>query len=198
MVKLYSISVLRNDTKPAHEISHASDLSSFPWLTRSTAQEFMTFTSGKVAEGTKAGLRQTIEEKGQKFHVYARTEGICGVIIADGDYPQRVAFTLLNKVLDEFLAKHPRSKWAMGTPKLSMPELDTYIMKYQDPKQADTIMRVQQELDETKIVLHKTIDSVLQRGEKLDDLVARSDQLSTQSKLFARQAKKTNSCGGCS
>lgn len=26
-------------------------------------------------------------------------------------------------------------------------------MKYQDPRQADTIMKVQQELDETKIVL---------------------------------------------
>lgn len=194
MVKLYSISVLRNDTKPAHEVCNASDLSSFPWMARSAAQEFMTFTSGKVAEGTKAGLRQTIEEKGQKFHAYARTEGICGVIIADGDYPQRVAFTLLNKVLDEFLAKHPRSKWALGTPKLAMPELDGYIRKYQDPKQADTIMRVQQELDETKIVLHKTIESVLQRGEKLDDLVARSDQLSSSSKMFARQAKKTNSC----
>lgn len=194
MVKLYSISVLRNDTKPAAEIVQASDLSSFPWLARSSAQEFMTFTSVKVAEGTKAGMRQTIEEKGQKFHVYARTEGICGVIIADGDYPQRVAFTLLNKVLDEFLVKHPRSKWAMGTPKLPMPELDSYILKYQDPKQADTIMRVQQELDETKIVLHKTIDSVLQRGEKLDDLLQRSDELSTRSKMFARQAKKTNSC----
>lgn len=131
---------------------------------------------------------------GYKFHVYARTEGIAAVLIADEDYPQRVAFTLLNKVLDEFLEKHPRSKWAMGSPKLPFPALDTYIIKYQDPKQADTIMRVQQELDETKIVLHKTIDSVLQRGEKLDDLVARSDALSTQSKMFAKQAKKTNSC----
>lgn len=194
MVKLYSISILRNDTKPAHELSHSSDLSSFPWLGRTAAQEFMTFTSARVAEGTKAGLRQTIEERGQKFHAYARTEGLCGVIIADGDYPQRVAFTLLNKVLDEFLARHPRSKWAMGQPKLALPELDGYIMKYQDPKQADTIMRVQQELDETKIVLHKTIDSVLQRGEKLEDLVARSDELSSSSKLFAKQAKKTNSC----
>ena len=154
----------------------------------------MTFTSKRVAESTKAGVRQAIEEKGNKFYVYARTEGICGVIISNGIYPQRVAFTLLNKVLDEFLAKHPRSKWAMGTLTLPMPELDTYIVKYQDPKQADTIMRVQQELDETKVVLHKTIDSVLARGEKLEDLVARSDELSTRSKMFARQAKKTNSC----
>lgn len=31
--------------------------------------------------------------------------------------------------------------------------ITTYLQKYQDPRQADTIMRVQQELDETKIVL---------------------------------------------
>lgn len=57
-------------------------------------------------------------------------------------------------------------------------------MKYQDPQQADSIMKIQKELDETKIVLHKTIESVLQRGEKIDDLVAKSDGLSAQSRMF--------------
>jgi hypothetical protein len=47
-------------------------------------------------------------------------------------------------------------------------------------------MKIQRELDETKIVLHKTIESVLQRGEKIDDLVAKSDGLSAQSKMFYR------------
>jgi len=51
-------------------------------------------------------------------------------------------------------------------------------------------MRVQAELDETKIVLHKTIESVLDRGQKLDDLVEKSDALSAQSKMFYRTAKK--------
>jgi synaptobrevin homolog YKT6 len=51
-------------------------------------------------------------------------------------------------------------------------------------------MKVQQELDETKVVLHKTIESVLQRGEKLDQLVERSDALSAQSRLFYKTAKK--------
>ena len=51
-------------------------------------------------------------------------------------------------------------------------------------------MKVQAELDETKIVLHKTIESVLERGEKLDNLVERSDQLSAQSRLFYKTAKK--------
>jgi len=55
-------------------------------------------------------------------------------------------------------------------------------------------MKVQQELDETKVILHKTMDSLLQRGEKLDDLVTKSDMLSAQSKMFYKTSKKTNSC----
>ena len=68
------------------------------------------------------------------------------------------------------------------------------MKKYQDPTQADSIMKVQQELDDTKVVLHKTIEGVLQRGEKLDSLVDKSEALSSSSRMFYKQAKKTNSC----
>lgn len=37
---------------------------------------------------------------------------------------------------------------------------------------------------------HKTIESVLQRGEKINDLVDRSNALSMQSKMFYKTAKK--------
>jgi len=40
------------------------------------------------------------------------------------------------------------------------------------------------------ILQHKTIESVLQRGEKLDNLVERSNALSMQSKAFYKTAKK--------
>lgn len=100
-------------------------------------------------------------------------------------------------MVDEFLSSHTRSQWATGAPTLAFPELKDYVVKYQDPHQADSIMKIQRELDETKIVLHKTIESVLQRGEKIDDLVAKSDGLSAQSKMFYQQAKKQNSCCKC-
>ena len=48
-------------------------------------------------------------------------------------------------------------------------------------------MKIQKELDETKIVLHKTIESVLERGEKIDTLVEKSDGLNAQSKMFYKQ-----------
>ncbi|POV96182.1 hypothetical protein PSHT_15281 [Puccinia striiformis] len=77
-------------------------------------------------------------------------------------------------------------------PNLRFNSIDEYLVKYQDPKQADTILKVQQELDETKIVLHKTIESILQRGEKLDTLVEQSNALSSQSRIFNKTAKKQN------
>jgi hypothetical protein len=55
-------------------------------------------------------------------------------------------------------------------------------------------MKIQKELDETKIVLHKTIESVLERGEKIDTLVAKSDGLSAQSKMFYTQVRSQDRC----
>lgn len=42
----------------------------------------------------------------------------------------------------------------------------------------------------TPVFQHKTIESVLARGEKLDNLVERSNALSSQTKMFYKTAKK--------
>ncbi|KAI9902601.1 hypothetical protein N3K66_001953 [Trichothecium roseum] len=193
-MKLYYIGIIRNDSKPPHELVAEKDLTSFSRFTRANYGEFMSVFSKTVAERTGAGQRQDVEEQSNTFHAYGRSEGVCGIIISDQQYPALVAHQLLSKVVDEFLTNNPRSAWATGTPTLQFPELKDYLAKYQDPSQADSIMKIQKELDETKIVLHKTIESVLQRGEKIDDLVAKSDGLSAQSKMFYQQAKKQNSC----
>uniref|UniRef100_A0A672LZR0 YKT6 v-SNARE homolog (S. cerevisiae) n=1 Tax=Sinocyclocheilus grahami TaxID=75366 RepID=A0A672LZR0_SINGR len=54
----------------------------------------------------------------------------------------------------------------------------------QNPREADAMTKVQAELDETKIILHNTMESLLERGEKLDDLVQKSEHLGNQSKAF--------------
>ena len=66
--------------------------------------------------------------------------------------------------MDEFLTRYPRSTWANSNGEVPFPQLKEYLTKYQDPQAADSIMKIQKELDETKIVLHKTIESVLERG----------------------------------
>ncbi|RPA84681.1 snare-like protein [Ascobolus immersus RN42] len=154
----------------------------------------MTFFAASVAERTPAGTRQDVNEQSYTFHVYSRSEGCSAIIISDQEYPKLVAHKLLSQVVDDFLKQHPRPQWATGQPKLQFAQLQEYLQKYQDPRQADSIMKIQQELDETKIVLHKTIESVLERGEKLDSLVEKSNNLSGASKSFYTAAKKQNSC----
>jgi len=41
-----------------------------------------------------------------------------------------------------------------------------------------------------ELIQHKTIESVLERGEKLENLVERSNALSAQTKVFYKTAKK--------
>ena len=73
-------------------------------------------------------------------------------------------------------------------------ELSVCAGSVQDPAQADKLTKIQRDLDETKVILHKTIESMLERGEKLDSLVDKSSDLSMASQMFYKQARKTNSC----
>ena len=150
-------------------------LPSVPTDFRCSYGEFMSMFAKTVAERTRPGVRQDIEERNNTFHVYGSTAGVAGVIISDGEYPAMVAHQLLSKIVDEFTTANPRSSYSStSVTKIPYPQLKDYIVKYQDPNQADSIMKVQRELDETKIVLHKTIESVLERGEKIDSLVQKS------------------------
>ncbi|KAL6598699.1 snare-like protein [Neocallimastix californiae] len=194
-MKVFNISVLTNSA-PAKLICAEQDLSSFGFFQRGSVQEFINFFSTTAAERTQVGERSKIEQQSYVGYVYSSTNGLAGVVVTDAEYPSRVAFSIINKVLDDFTLKYKKSDWENLDPKsrLEFPELKTYLTDFQDPHKADPFMKVQQELDETKVILHKTMDSLLQRGEKLDDLVTKSDQLSSQSKMFYKTSKKTNSC----
>lgn len=83
---------------------------------------------------------------------------------------------------------------ALSPNPLSGLPLTSFLRPSQDPHQADKLAKIQADLDETKVVLHRTIESMLERGEKLDNLVDKSQDLSMASQMFYKQARKTNSC----
>ena len=90
-----------------------------------------------------------------------RQEGIAGIVVTDAEYPQRVAFSFINKMTDDFLSKYPEKKdWSGLSAQNSatqFPELKGLITKYQEPNSADPMMRVQKELDDTKVILVRII-----------------------------------------
>jgi synaptobrevin family protein YKT6 len=72
--------------------------------------------------------------------------------------------------------------------------IDQVLAKYQNPTEADKVLKIQKELEETKQIVVKNIDQLLERGEKLDDLAQKSNDLSFQSKAFASRAEDLNRC----
>ena len=109
-------------------------------------------------------------------------------------YPGRVAFDVIDKAMKAFSAKS--NDWSSQTAdtNVSVPELTSLLKKYQNPQEVDQLMKIQADVDETKEIMVKNIDKLLDRNEKLEDLVAKSDDLSMQSKTFMKQSKKMNSC----
>lgn len=153
------------------------------------------FLTKTFMKRTEPGQRQSVEHEGYVVHCYVRSDGLGGTVTTDGEYPARVAFVMLGQLLDEFAQKQGDSWKTVTTPEsVTFPPADEYLQKYQNPAEADKITKIQKDLDETTQILHKTIDSVLERGVKLDNLVEKSNDLSAQSKLFYKSAKKTNSC----
>ncbi|XP_046850621.1 synaptobrevin homolog YKT6-like [Xenia sp. Carnegie-2017] len=194
MVKLYALCILLKGTN-VKALNSAYDLQSFGYFQRSSVKEFMDFTARIIVERTRVKERASVKEQEYVCHVYVDANNLSGVLISDSEYPSRVAFTLIGKVLEDFLQEYPLHKLLeLEMKDIVFEKSREYLDKYQNPSQADPMMKVQAELDETKIVLHNTIESVLERGEKLDDLVDKSRELTIQSKTFYTTAKKTNSC----
>ncbi|KAF8796860.1 Synaptobrevin YKT6 like protein [Argiope bruennichi] len=194
MVKLYHVGVLFKHQSKAVCLSAASDLTSFGFFQRNSIKEFMNFTSQILVERCQSGARMSVKEQAYMCHIFVRADNLAAALISDQEYPQRVAHTLLNKILQEFSNCHPPSSWTGEANSLTFADLEKYLADYQDPRKADSLMKIQDELDETKIILHNTVQAVLERGEKLDDLVVKSEELSLQSKTFYKTARKTNQC----
>ena len=57
-------------------------------------------------------------------------------------------------MLDEFSAKYPPATWSSANEtNIDFPALAAHLQKFQNPKEADSLMKIQSELDETKIIL---------------------------------------------
>ena len=102
------------------------------------------------------------------------------------EYPQRVAFSLIGQALEAFLKVNPKASWqsVAADTNLPCPELVDFVLiscsfyeyilsdhdqepmlkKFQNPTQADKIAMIEKDLDETKVILTKSIEQLLVRS----------------------------------
>ncbi|KAJ1731191.1 palmitoyltransferase [Coemansia biformis] len=198
-MKVLHLAVIRPQDRetaqpPTLILASASKLDSFSIFSRGSAEEMMRFFATTVAERTAVGQRQVVTENEYVAHVVRRHVQLAVVVITDKEYPEMVAMELATKVAREFEDQYSEAQIERATAGVAFDTLGEYLNSYQDPQQANTILRVQRELEDTKAVLHKTMEGLLDRNERLESLVDKSTHLSTQSKAFLKTAKKTNSC----
>jgi len=171
------------------------------YFMRSRVEEFLKFGSRTVASRTPLGARQVVslpaEQLSYQCYVWRRADGLCCVVIADKEYPQFTAFQVCHKVLAEF-DREEADKWKQASKDCDGGKptewLASLLEACQDPAEADKLLAIQQKLTEITEIMYKNIEQVLERGERLESLVEKTEELSASSKLFLRDTKKLNSC----
>ena len=179
-------------------LSSAFELSFVSIFQRGTLKEFLNFHSRLVIGRLQP--EQNLEVQLEKGICYAVTNSdkLGATLICDEEYPKRVAIDLLLKLLERvttfiYQNKINVSSYTKDT-NIKFTELDKTIQDAQNPEKIDNIVKIKSQLNEVQNIMKKNLDELLKREENLDNLMAKSKDLSSTSVNFYKQAKKTNSC----
>ena len=174
---VYSICILKDNK--INQIEY--NLDSFSFISRYSIKEFINLFTRLCSEKTKNDqIIQKITH--EQYSVYtlkvvSRDQEFCFCITSDIDYPNYAAHSVLQKLKNEF-----------NTDNWNENKLKEFLLE----SQKHVITTIKTELEETKVILHKNIDLLLERGEKIEDLLHKSNELSNKSISFYKMSKKTN------
>eukprot|EP01060_Flectonema_neradi_P006485 TRINITY_DN14385_c0_g1_i1.p1 TRINITY_DN14385_c0_g1~~TRINITY_DN14385_c0_g1_i1.p1 ORF type:complete len:208 (+),score=37.46 TRINITY_DN14385_c0_g1_i1:53-676(+) len=197
--RLYGLLVFKKSAPEPILLAAAIDTSSFPLFQRNGVKQFMTFISRTAAKDTKPNTRQQFVEDEYRLYAHARDDGLVCCVAANKEYKERVAFTICNTVMSDFSKKFEPSSYANDSQlsksadgHFNWKELKEKLKLYQDPTKACQILQIQKDLEDVQTLMMQNLDKVLERGDKMSDLVERSSDLTSTSKTFYKTAKKTN------
>jgi len=207
MVQLLMLAIYRHGAAPIR-LAQTQNLSDFNFFTRHAILEHLHFACRLVCQRTEPGSRQTIDVPDMNAgdgipyvcHIHVRFDQLCGIMIADQDYPQRAAFQCINRFLQEY-TDSVGEEWKEETKDVAARSgtsepafLKAVMRQWQNPREADNLLRAQSSLDDVTQIMRKNMQQILARGQTLEDLMRQSDDLSDVSRQFYKQAKKTNQC----
>lgn len=167
------------------------------FLKRGFAKEPLKFaartTSAKIKLGEGARI-ETPEFEGAIVFINSLENGLCFVIITDSEYPKSASVKVLAELRRTFEEKHSYEsvKNISSDTDLQLNELQGMIDKYQDPHEADKLIKLESKLKEIESMLGKTMNDLLERGDNLDELMKNSEDISQTALHFYQNSKKAN------
>jgi len=133
----------------------------------------------------------TLSHGSYLFH-YVCENNIIYMCITDDEFERSRAFLYLSEIKKKFLSTfgdeaQKAIAYAMNN-EFSL-VLRNLMKHYSESKDIDTISRVHSELDELQDIMVRNIDNVLQRGEKVELLINKTENLSSSSVTFRTQSR---------
>jgi synaptobrevin family protein YKT6 len=174
-MKLYGLLVYNANHQLVYDNYNLGDVF---FMFRSKIQEgIKNFASKLITIAEKDNYYQINENRGDvemsvhffKYHI----------AITSPDYPQHVVYQLFNTLISN---------------KFDKATADNLFTAYQDPVKMSQILKTKKEIDETKVILLDSVEKLLERGEKIEHLVDRTEELVRLSEQFRIKAEDLNSC----
>ncbi|KYQ92345.1 longin domain-containing protein [Tieghemostelium lacteum] len=194
---VYSISIFKVEPgQNAILLNIVYDVSSFSFWYRNEVRGVLLFVSRETAGRTSVGERVSMEHAQKVCHTTVGSNGLSAAVTTDSEYPSRVAHNLVRMVMEKFQIAHQEAKWksVQKDTEFPLPELEGILLKYQNPQEADPMLNLQKNLEETMGIVKKTVEQLGQRGERLEDIAAKSNDLNFQSKAFMQNSERLNKC----
>ena len=197
-MKILSIHIFSLYNSKPIILSSAFSLAFVSIFQRGTLKDFLNFHSRLVIERVQKDTHAQVQlEKGICYAI-ANEDKIGVTLISDEEYPKRVAIDFLLKIHDNFKTFLAQQNVNLNSIEkdtdLKFDYIATEIEAWQDPSKKDNFMKLQNELNDVQDIMRQNLNELLKREENLESLMAKSQDLSSASVNFYKQAKKTNSC----
>ena len=150
---------------------------------RGIAKDLINFNActiaGRIPLGNKASI--TLENDVGVCHCWVTQDGIAATAMTDNEYPERAAYTLLNKLIMEFRDAFEKQGILKSEPipnkPLKFPAMELFLRDWQNPHEADKLLKLEKEVEEVSQIVHKNLKDLLARGEAMEDLMDKSESL---------------------
>lgn len=120
------------------------------------------------------------------------SKGYTYLCMTEKDFGNRIPFKFLEELEKKFLEKYgEKAKTALENSLNSeFKKTLRQLQEFHSNQKNDNISKVKNQIDEVKGIMINNIDKVLERGDQLDQLVVRTEELTNVSQDFRVKAKK--------
>eukprot|EP00270_Netrium_digitus_P012910 TRINITY_DN4249_c0_g1_i1.p1 TRINITY_DN4249_c0_g1~~TRINITY_DN4249_c0_g1_i1.p1 ORF type:complete len:230 (+),score=58.73 TRINITY_DN4249_c0_g1_i1:123-812(+) len=171
-----------------------ADYSAFSGNFAQVARQFLEKTQQQLQpQAVKGDTRFTYPLDGHTFN-FLTDEDFTYMVMADESFGRQIPFSFLDRVQEDFRKRcgtKAKTAAANSLEKEFGPRLKDH-MEYcvAHPEEMEKVAKIKQQVSDVKSVMLENVEKVLDRGEKFEVLIDKSDNLKSQAATFVKSGRQ--------